>query len=125
MGLKMIDWKERRAFVFQEEIDMRRGFSWLAEVVRGQMQANIMEGDLFLFLGRNPRRAKVLVFDGTGLVLVSKRLEKGRFQRIVDFETRAEISSDELRMIFQGTRINFTVQRKDFCLAATTQMVRV
>jgi len=114
----MIDWKERRAFVFQEEIDMRRGFSWLAEVVRGQMQANIMEGDLFLFLGRNPRRAKVLVFDGTGLVLVSKRLEKGRFQRIVDFETRAEISSDELRMIFQGTRINFAFQRKDFCLAA-------
>lgn len=121
----MIDWSERRAFVFQEEIDMRRGFSWLAEMVRGQMQANIMEGDLFLFLGRNPRRAKVLVFDGTGLVLIAKRLEKGRFQRLADLDARAEISADELRMIFQGTRINFAFQKKDFCLAAPSQSLRV
>jgi len=118
----MIEWQHRRVFVCQAEIDMRRGFSWLSEVVRGQMRANVMEGDLFLFLGKNPRRVKVLMFDGTGLVLVSKRLERGRFQRLVELDTRAEISLDELRLIFQGTRINFAFQKKDFCLAAPSQV---
>ena len=81
-----------------------------------------MDGDLFLFLGKNPRRVKVILFDGTGLVLVSKRLEKGRFQRVADFDAREEISIDELGLIFQGTRINFAFQRKDFSLAAPSQI---
>lgn len=119
----MIEWSGRRVFVYQAEIDMRRGFSWLSEMVRGELQANIMNGDLFLFLGKNPRRAKVILFDGTGLVLVSKRLEKGRFQRVADLDARQEVSLDELRLIFQGTRINFAFQRKDFCLAAPSQVV--
>jgi transposase len=118
----MIDWSGRRVFVYQAEIDMRRGFSWLAEMVRGGLQANIMDGDLFLFLGKNARRVKVILFDGTGLVLVSKRLEKGRFQRLVDLERREEVSLEELRLIFQGTRINFVFQRKDFSLAAPSQI---
>lgn len=121
----MIEWAGRRVFVYQVEIDMRRGFGGLADVVRVQMQANIMEGDLFLFLGKNTRRVKVLVFDGTGLVLLSKRLERGRFQRLVDLDSRAEISLDELKLIFQGTRINFAFQRKDFSLAAPSQRERV
>ena len=114
----MIKWQDRRVFVYQAEIDMRRGFSWLSEMVRAQLGANIMDGDLFLFLGKNPRRVKVILFDGTGLVLVAKRLERGRFQRLVDLDAREEISLDELGLIFQGTRINFAFQRKDFSMAA-------
>ena len=104
---------------------MRKGFEALSDAVRGLMKKNIMEGDLFLFLGRNPRRVKVILFDGTGLVLVSKRLERGRFQRLVDFDERREISLAELALIFQGTRINFVFQRKDFSFAAPTQVQRV
>ncbi len=114
----MIEWAERRIFLFGQEIDMRKGFEALSDWVRGFMKKNIMEGDLFLFLGKNPRRVKVILFDGTGLVLISKRLEKGRFQRISDFDDRREISHDELRLIFQGTRINFAFQKKDFSFAA-------
>lgn len=104
---------------------MRKGFEALSDAVRGLMKKNIMEGDLFLFLGRNPRRVKVILFDGTGLVLVSKRLERGRFQRLVDFDERREISLAELALIFQGTRINFVFQKKDFSFAAPTQGRRV
>lgn len=114
----MIRWEDRRIFLFHEEIDMRKGFEVLSDSVRGLMKKNIMEGDLFLFLGKNPRRVKVILFDGTGLVLVSKRLEKGKFIRLVDFDERREIEIEELRLIFQGTRINFAFQKKDFSFTA-------
>ncbi|QRK12698.1 IS66 family insertion sequence element accessory protein TnpB [Archangium violaceum] len=44
-----------------------------------QLGGQLLKGDVFLFVGRCRRRAKVLYFDGTGLVLLTKRLFKGRF----------------------------------------------
>lgn len=115
----MIRWTCRRVFVFDTEIDMRKGVESLSHLVRESMRRNVMEGDVFLFLGKNPRRAKVLLFDGTGLILILKRLEKGRFQRLVEIESRGlELSLEELRLIFYGTRINFAFQPKDFSLSA-------
>ncbi|WP_438358952.1 IS66 family insertion sequence element accessory protein TnpB [Corallococcus carmarthensis] len=43
------------------------------------MGQQLLRGDVFLFVGRCRRRAKVLHFDGTGLVLLTKRLFRGRF----------------------------------------------
>ncbi len=101
---------------------MRKGFEALSDMVRGLMKKNIMEGDVFLFLGKNPRRAKVILFDGTGLVLISKRLEKGRFSRLNDFDERREITLGELSLVFQGTRINFAYQKKDFVFATPVKV---
>lgn len=119
----MIRWTLRRVFVFDTEIDMRKGVESLSHLVRESMRKNVMEGDVFLFLGKNPRRTKVLLFDGTGLVLVLKRLEKGRFQRLGEIEARGlEITLDELRLIFQGTRINFAFQKKDYSLSEPARL---
>ena len=114
----MIDFTGRRVFLFGEEIDMRKGFEALTSAVRDFMKHNLMAGDLYLFLGKNPKRVKVILFDGTGVVLVSKRLEKGRFQRLGDFDDRAEITFAQLELVFAGTRINFAFQSKDFLLSA-------
>ena len=45
------------------------------------MRQDLLDGDVYVFVGRSRRRAKVLHFDGTGLCLLAKRLEKGRFAR--------------------------------------------
>jgi len=68
-----------RVFAFGEAVDMRKSFDTLAAVVREQMKHDVLEGGLFLFVGKNRRRAKVLYWDGTGLCVLAKRLEKGRF----------------------------------------------
>ena len=124
-GDAVIRLEGRRVFVYGEAIDMRKAFEGLGYLVRERMKRNIIEGDLFVFVGRNRSRMKVLMFDGTGLVLVTKRLEKGRFSTIAELEGREELSAEEYRLIFAGTRVNFPLGRRaeDFLLGAPSQTI--
>lgn len=73
-----------RVFVYKSEIDMRCGFERLHSLCVHQMQAIMDQGHVYLFFGKNRRRLKVLFYDGTGLVLIAKRIEGGRFMRLGD-----------------------------------------
>ena len=66
------------------------------------MKNNINQGHLYLFLGKNRRRVKALFFDGTGLVLIAKRIERGRFMASSELKDISEITSQELKQIFNG-----------------------
>lgn len=90
-----------RIFVFNEPIDMRAGFDRLSMLVRDRMKQKLVDGDLFVFLGNNRRRLKALCFDGTGLVLVSKRLETGRFMSPAQLES-FDLTIDELNLLLRG-----------------------
>jgi transposase len=70
-----------RVFAYGAAVDMRRGFNGLAAMVEHEIGHDLLRGDVYLFVGRSCRRAKVLYFDGTGLCLLAKRLEKGKFAR--------------------------------------------
>lgn len=59
--------------------DMRRGFDGLAAQVQTVLQADPFCGHLFLFRGRRGDLLKALWWDGQGLVMLAKRLERGRF----------------------------------------------
>ena len=96
---------DARVFVYSEAIDMRAGFCKLQAIVTEQMKENLFEGSLFVFLGRNARRVKVLLFDGTGLVLVTKRLNEGAFMRVEDLCGTREIAQDELKRILDGANL--------------------
>ncbi len=60
-------------------VDLRKGFDGLAHLVRWQLGKELLDGDCFLFCSRSRTSAKVLLYDGTGLAIYCKRLEKGRF----------------------------------------------
>jgi transposase len=94
-----------RVFVYREAIDMRAGFTKLQSWVTEGMKENLFEGSLFLFLGKNRRRAKILIFDGTGLVLITKRLDRGAFMSITDFFESREIELSELERILDGSNL--------------------
>jgi transposase len=66
-------------FAYGEPCDMRKSFNTLQALVEREMKGSLSTGDLFVFVARDRKRAKVLYFDGTGLCLFSKRLEVGRF----------------------------------------------
>jgi transposase len=59
--------------------DLRRGFDGLAALVQTQLEADPFNGHLFVFRGRRGDLIKVLWWDGQGICLFCKRLERGRF----------------------------------------------
>ncbi|MFO0759613.1 MAG: IS66 family insertion sequence element accessory protein TnpB [Byssovorax sp.] len=68
-----------RVWVHRNPADMRKSFDTLAAVVREGMGTDVLEGGLFVFVGRRRCTAKVLYRDGTGHVVLAKRLSQGRF----------------------------------------------
>lgn len=66
-------------FAYAQPVDMRRSFDGLSALVSAGLGRDVLSGDLFLFVSRNRKRAKVLGWDGTGLCVYAKRLEYGVF----------------------------------------------
>lgn len=68
-----------KIFISVEAVDMRKGFDGLHGLVRDQLGQDPLSGHLFLFTNRSKTRLKALVWDGSGLWVCAKRLERGRF----------------------------------------------
>lgn len=84
---------------------MRKGHSSLAMIVTKNTNFEIMEGSLFLFISKNRKTMKGLFFDGTGLVLLHKKIESGKFMSFEAAKASFEVDSDEFRIIFHGGHI--------------------
>jgi transposase len=69
-----------RIYIGLEAVDMRKGFEGLFGLVRDRLGQDPLSGHLFLFSNRSHTRLKALVWDGSGLWVCAKRLEKGRFR---------------------------------------------
>jgi transposase len=94
-----------KVFVYSEAIDMRAGFGRLQSLVAEKMNGKLFEGHLFLFLGKNRRRVKMLRFDGTGLCLFTKRLDRGLFMEVSDLFGTAEITFEDLERLLDGANL--------------------
>jgi len=68
-----------RVFVAPGATDMRKSFNGLYALVRHQLEADPLSGHLFVFCNRSRNRIKILAWDGSGLWIFAKRLERGRF----------------------------------------------
>jgi transposase len=67
-------------FVGLEPIDLRWGFERLAGLVEERMGRKARSGALFVFIGKRAHALKVLFYDGSGLCLFYKRLDRGSFR---------------------------------------------
>jgi transposase len=68
-----------RVFVALKPVDLRRGFNGLSAYVQSVMGQALTGGAMFVFTNRRHNRIKVLWWDGSGLILLIKRPERGRF----------------------------------------------
>lgn len=69
-----------KVLVAVKPVDFRKGMVGLASLVQHELQRDPFSGILFVFRSKRADRIKLLLWDGTGLVLVSKRLQAGRFR---------------------------------------------
>jgi transposase len=82
--------------------DMRKGFDGLAMLVQERLRQNPFGGQVFVFRGRRGDRLKVLWWDGQGLCLFAKRLEKGRFVWPSAADGVVALSPAQLGMLLEG-----------------------
>lgn len=82
--------------------DMRKGFDGLAAEVQTVLADNPFCGHLFVFRGRRGDRIKVLWWDGDGLCLFAKRLERGKFVWPRAQEGKVALSPAQLSMLLEG-----------------------
>ena len=82
--------------------DMRKGFDGLAMLVQERLRQNPFGGQVFVFRGRRGDRLRVLWWDGQGLCLFAKRLEKGRFVWPSTADGVVALSPAQLGMLLEG-----------------------
>lgn len=95
-----------RVFAYPRPTDLRCGFDGLSALVVSGLGRDPLSGDCFLFTNRTRTRAKVLLYDGTGLCLYHKRLEGGRFACLWAGPTSSalELTISELALFLEGSR---------------------
>jgi transposase len=95
-----------RVFAYAQPADLRKGFDGLYGIVVAELGRDPLDGDCFLFVNRARTRAKVLVWDGTGLCIYMKRLEQSRFACLWEPAGRRpslELTMSELTLFLEGS----------------------
>lgn len=93
-----------RIYLAAGATDMRKGFEGLYGLVRDQLQSEPLSGHIFLFSNAQRNRLKLLFWDGSGLWVCAKRLEKGRFRwpAAVSGQGKVVLSHEELALLLGG-----------------------
>ena len=100
----MISFNRRtKIFVCKEPTDLRASYDTLFSKAKGVLNQDPFSGHLFVFMNSTRSSIKCLFFDGTGFVILSKRLERGVFCRINPFfKGEIILTSAEFALFFEG-----------------------
>ena len=87
--------------------DLRKGFDGLSGLVTERLRQDPLSGDCYLFVNATRKRAKVLLWDGTGLCIYAKRLERGRFACLWRDAAAAvaRLTMSELQLFLEGSAL--------------------
>ena len=82
--------------------DLRRGFDGLSALIQTKLEKSPLSGQVFIFRGRRGDLVKLIWFDGDGLCLFQKRLERGRFIWPQATEGSVSLTRAQLSMLLEG-----------------------
>lgn len=91
-----------RIFVALNPIDMRRSFNGLYAEVQTVLREDPLSGHLFVFTNRLRNRIKIICFDGSGLWICAKRLERGTFGWPEAGGVHCNLRPEQLQMLLHG-----------------------
>ena len=102
-----------RIYLAAGATDMRKSFEGLYGLVRDRLRCEPRSGHLFLFCNRHRNRLKLMVFDGSGLWVCAKRLERGHFYwpATGDVQGKVVLSHEELHLLIGGIDLTQTKAR--------------
>src|SRR5438045_7379322 len=103
-----------RIYLAAGTTDMRKGFEGLYGLVRDRLQCEPLSGHIFLFCNAQRNRLKLLFWDGSGLWVCAKRLEKGRFRwpEVESEQVKVVLTQEELALLLGGIDLRQTARRR-------------
>lgn len=103
-----------RYFMYTGVADFRKSYDGLFGIIKTIMQSNPLSGDVYLFTNKRRNQIRMMVYDTGGLVLLSKRLDRGTFE-ILESQSgllKLSISWTQLMCIMQGIKLQSIRYRK-------------
>ena len=95
--------RRTRIFVSKDPADMRASYDTLFRKAREIFEQDPFSGHLFVFMNRRRTSCKCLFYDGTGLVIIAKRLEDGVFCKInPHYSGTITLTQAEFALFFEG-----------------------
>lgn len=104
---------QRRVFVSTRPVDFRKGLNGLAGLVAESLKSNPYNGDIYVFRAKRKDRLKLLLFDGTGMILATKWLEKDGFAWPPIADGAISLTATQWAMLFEGLEGWSRIERKD------------
>jgi len=103
-----------RIYLAAGATDMRKGFEGLYGLVRDHLLCEPLSGHIFVFANSGRNRLKLMFYDGSGLWVCAKRLEKGRFgwPEADSGESKVRLSQEELALLLGGIDLEQTRRRR-------------
>jgi transposase len=99
--------RRTKIFVCKQATDMRASYDSLFEKTKQHLRQDPFSGHLFVFINKRRTCCKCLYYDGTGLVLICKRLEKGLFSKINPlYRGKVILTQAEFNLFFEGADLN-------------------
>ena len=95
-----------RVLVATTPVDLRGSFNRLYGLVVDQLKGDPLSGNLFLFTNRRRNRIKILWWDGSGLLVCAKRLERGKFTIPVSENGQISLRGEEFNALIHGLVVN-------------------
>lgn len=99
--------RRTKIFVSKDATDMRASYDSLYAKVKKILHQDPLSGHLFVFINKRRTSCKCLYYDGTGLVIVAKRMEKGLFAKINPYHRgKIILTQAEFNLFFEGADLN-------------------
>lgn len=103
----MLPSKKMKVFACKVPTDMRGSFDSLYKRAKDVIGMDPSCGHMFLFVNKKRSRVKILFYDGTGYVIIAKRLDKGTFSKFNPYYKKNIILTQaEFALFFEGAAIN-------------------
>jgi transposase len=91
-------------YLYRKPVKMSRSFDGLAALIRTEMDKDLVNGDVFIFLSRQRTMIKVFVYENKGLSIFYSRLDEGSFQlpAIVGENVSYQMTAEQMRYMLSG-----------------------
>jgi transposase len=91
-------------YLYRKPVKMSRSFDGLAALIRTEMDKDIINGDVFIFLSRQRTTIKIFVYENKGFSIFYRRLDAGSFQlpAIVGDNVSYQMTAEQMRYMLSG-----------------------